>query len=1146
MNETKRYLSGHKPVVTETVSSFDGVLHIYDLIEKSSATPSALQWRLVLEGLSEAIAGAKSMATGSTTVNIHVLGDGKSGKSVIVRMMAEVLEHGTALLDSMMKRLLQSDPDPRSHGRGVDRKSITVTEGGRSVTYVIHDYESQDGLSVSHANSLSIANSIYCIIVPLVLFEDDADRNRLRSEEEIMERYSYWTKYLYSVVKKSDSKHLIPVNSISLSASSYDVKVDGIASGIPLITILNRFQLVHVPPEHITRIQASLADFLKRNFDVFELPQAPAPGGSPGFERKSRTSLNLGARNADFILPSKFAALLDLTSRTDVLEVVQELRKCIKVAFAAPKTSFSPILNYVLEKLPTLSLPMFVTQDTFREAIRTLLDRFDFQIDYNSLNSSTIQILNDCVVEYVMQSLVSMKKILQFSSPISSHKYDLITEPVMLATAMYSDLLYWYSRHGPLQKLLHEQPQALKLQGRNLLDRLREVDKVRKHAAFSMKEQHPPLTSIDLLSSLNEALDDFHAASLLNYYDLTIPYNDPKMRDDRSNSSWLLSINPALPVSTIEKALIFDGQPDCEVRRYFRLVDSKAMLIPGFFTKLVSWIIRLNPFCSVIEGYSNGVKIAGQEVDEENGCRFVKQILLYEYQEDSKGDDNGADGFIVAFATTGGPLSRHIAFDDLNNFRSLLYNQLDDGHMWGLDFEEFCLDSKLSNHQRLHSLASVESHVFGISTSIGGDPKARLDERLKAKELYFGYMDPKVFHTNSVNTVEALSVIPLHTNDYNQRQLNSSIDTGLALLVENSIHSLEDLKRQVKNFASANDDDSANSEKRWKLYQVMKLFCSLPKFRYFYPSTDSDMTHTPPKITLQMFEGLFNSLSASSSSHNILTKLTSTVDSHDNLPQPPAAVDVFAAPILMAVKTIDFMDQAYLHSPSYTSDMMAIYRSTTNSPLSRQQSNGHHRTGKLHTVHFLCQICGKIPKGAEEGYRIYKSYSWFQRALHATYNSMRALEFALRVANMQCGVSASGVGSLNVFGGSECALKLVNDSFVAFNTSMTHDIPTEDLTNMRTRLDHASKGLPRNTMTINELTPLTQEQVELSVFSVEVSQVQQLQSVARHLLQTYPDVACGLVKVTRNHPDDTAWVCCEGECLDCFQKTGRALIRFRI
>jgi hypothetical protein len=227
--------------------------------------------------------------------------------------------------------------------------------------------------------------------------------------------------------------------------------------------------------------------------------------------------------------------------------------------------------------------------------------------------------------------------------------------------------------------------------------------------------------------------------------------------------------------------------------------------------------------------------------------------------------------------------------------------------------------------------------------------------------------------------------------------------------------------------------------------------------------------------------------------------------------------------------------------------MMAIYRSTSNAPLSRHQSNGHHRSGKIYTLHFLCQVCGKVPVGAEEGYRIYKSYYWFQRAVHASYESMRgAVEFALRVGNTSGGVSASGVESINIFGGSEQALNLINDSFSVYQTAMTHDIPFDELAHTKSRLDHNSKGLPRSTLSLNDLPTLTQDQILQSFFVTDTLSVQRMQSVAGHLLLTYPEIACGLVKVTRNHPEDTAWVCCDGDCIDCFQKTGRALIRFKL
>ena len=146
--------------------------------------------------------------------------------------------------------------------------------------------------------------------------------------------------------------------------------------------------------------------------------------------------------------------------------------------------------------------------------------------------------------------------------------------------------------------------------------------------------------------------------------------------------SWLLGLAPPFPKG--EKELRFDWWPDHEIRRYFRLPDTRACFIPGYFLRLFVNMVN-NKGYEMLEGYGNAAKMSKvifEEVADEAGVRHVGcevQILLCQLS------DKDQDAFIVSVAAKGHNAVRH-GFDALNVLRTLIYTD-----SWGLNFQEFCL-----------------------------------------------------------------------------------------------------------------------------------------------------------------------------------------------------------------------------------------------------------------------------------------------------------------------------------------------------------------------------------------------------------------------------------------------------------------------
>ncbi len=104
---------------------------------------------------------------------------------------------------SEMKKQMQKDSIDVAHGRtrGVRTTTVTVANDNDrygdpvpSTTYIIHDYGGQEEFLSHHANFMSVANSLYVVVVPLAAVGEHEKDVHPRSTTAILDRYLYWLK----------------------------------------------------------------------------------------------------------------------------------------------------------------------------------------------------------------------------------------------------------------------------------------------------------------------------------------------------------------------------------------------------------------------------------------------------------------------------------------------------------------------------------------------------------------------------------------------------------------------------------------------------------------------------------------------------------------------------------------------------------------------------------------------------------------------------------------------------------------------------------------------------------------------------------------------------------------------------------------
>ena len=256
---------------------FPSYTHKYleDLVDTTTTIAESQQCRSILQTLRLALSGNQNF----NSVHIHVIGDGKAGKSVAVKWIKDLLiskVNENAARQSKYDQIFSVDVR-KGRTRGVETTSIIYTDiYYRHTNLIIHDYGGQEEFLANHASFLSAEHSIYVLVVPLVDIGDSLANVRLRTKQEIIERYLFWLRFIFSVVKKDSHRkeagsaagsstdwvdELFHINTVveesdesrsgamgSTGGSSKKKEKLGLSQleskGIPFITVINQFSSV--------------------------------------------------------------------------------------------------------------------------------------------------------------------------------------------------------------------------------------------------------------------------------------------------------------------------------------------------------------------------------------------------------------------------------------------------------------------------------------------------------------------------------------------------------------------------------------------------------------------------------------------------------------------------------------------------------------------------------------------------------------------------------------------------------------------------------------------------------------------------------------------------------------------------------------
>lgn len=131
-----------------------------------------------------------------STVHIHLVGHSQAGKTTFRGELKQTLGKSwvSHQLNSLFKPRNSNATDvSRTIGMQCDIFDNSLTR------WIIHDYGGQREFHVNHSKFLSTPGSVYVIVVALY----DIVKQCLISEEEIISRYKYWVKYIYSLADET-------------------------------------------------------------------------------------------------------------------------------------------------------------------------------------------------------------------------------------------------------------------------------------------------------------------------------------------------------------------------------------------------------------------------------------------------------------------------------------------------------------------------------------------------------------------------------------------------------------------------------------------------------------------------------------------------------------------------------------------------------------------------------------------------------------------------------------------------------------------------------------------------------------------------------------------------------------------------------
>lgn len=196
-----------------------------------------------------------------------------------------------------------------------------------------------------------------------------------------------------------------------------------------------------------------------------------------------------------------------------------------------------------------------------------------------------------------------MGRVVQLAHPVNVNgvALSIMTDPSTLSSVVLGDLLFWYSRHGPIDRLLHERPNALQPTDGDMVAMLKDNDEFYTNAGKKVK------TAVKELEAMGGD-DNFPLAELMSKVGLCI---------QTESCNWMIGLIPPDRVfvrSRLNKwALSMDLKQVKKVVRYFQLPDKKHCFVPGYFLRLFVFLHTIGPHMKM-ECWGDGVSMTYKNI----------------------------------------------------------------------------------------------------------------------------------------------------------------------------------------------------------------------------------------------------------------------------------------------------------------------------------------------------------------------------------------------------------------------------------------------------------------------------------------------------------------------------------------------------
>ena len=420
-------------------------------------------------------------------LHIHLLGDSKSGKSLTAQWLIKLFQKAKCQRKSkfggvqykIRQNAYKHIDIVKGRTRGIQtttlrfrdkQYSVGVAEELPSKEYmiVIHDYGGQEELLSSHAQSLAVENSVYVIVVPTVQIGDSIEQRHIRTLPDIIDRYLFWCRFVYSVVHKQSDYPVITGQTHNGGTGGKKVKKSpqGVGSnkrGIPMITLLNTFNQFYESESYLQFTQ-----YIKQQMEYY-------------LHCHYSLSNKVNDYYCDFFVTNDIIHITDNASNKDVLNVVNIIDNMLLHNNISGEHRKAVILDYIVHLFHTSNLPVFISEEQWKQWLHITIQTFKSSSSVYAieqvLTPSQHQDVITLLADYCEENLVHMHKILLFDEALGvDNEYKVVTNPSILSTELLGDLLWWFHKFNTNPYDIT----AFRLSQSDILEKLRIVDWERK------------------------------------------------------------------------------------------------------------------------------------------------------------------------------------------------------------------------------------------------------------------------------------------------------------------------------------------------------------------------------------------------------------------------------------------------------------------------------------------------------------------------------------------------------------------------------------------------------------------------------------------------------------------------------------------